>query len=265
MKNKHNNSLQTEAGLLSIDFLVGFTIFMITFIVVVTLVSGFFVGLQSKTLDYDAVAYRTGVILTEDPGAAVTKVGVSQVAPDAYSWELIPSAYQDTNVLRMGLAIPKYYYDTPTNVWLENKETTFFSSFASDEFYRSKLIFGDYPYRLNVALKSEDGGYNSTGEQAPDTGYYGSIKRLGLSKHSSSIDSDLSDNRNPDTLEDTFSEYGVDRVIKFDLTDFYIRNPAHQVYPLVETTSVNFISIPPIENDPQDYQNTGSVILPVMT
>ena len=248
MKERHKSSVNCEAGLLSIDFLVGFTIFMIAFIMVVTLVSGLFVGLQSKTLDYDAVAYRTGVILTEDPGAAVSKVGVSQVAPDAFSWELIPAAYQNTHILRMGLALPKYYFDTPTNVWLENKETKFFSGFASDDFYRSKLIFGDYPYRTNIALKEEGGSSSSIGEPAPDTGYYGYIDRVGLTKQPSSIDSDLSDHRDPDTLEDVG---GIDRIINYNFRNFYIRDPAYQVYPQIETTSVNFISIPPMKDDPK--------------
>jgi hypothetical protein len=248
MKERRNLSVNREAGLLSIDFLVGFTIFMLSFIMVVTLVSGLFVGLQTQTLDYDAVAYRTGVILTEDPGAAVSKIGVSQVAPDAFAWELIPKAYQNTNILRMGLGLPKYYYDTPTNVWLENKETTFFSSFASDDFYRSKLIFGDYPYRTSIALKQEGGASSSFGETAPDNGYYGYIDRVGLTKRPSSIDSDLSDHRNPDTLEDVG---GVDRVINYQFRDFYIRDPAYQVYPQIETTSVNFISIPPMKDDPK--------------
>ena len=41
---------------------------MIAFIYVATLVPSLFIGLQSRTIDYDAVAYRTGVILVEDPG-----------------------------------------------------------------------------------------------------------------------------------------------------------------------------------------------------
>ena len=57
---------------LSIDFLAGFTIFMIGFIYVATLIPGLLLGLQSSTIDYDAVAYRTGVILVEDPGFPVS-------------------------------------------------------------------------------------------------------------------------------------------------------------------------------------------------
>ena len=57
-----------DSGIQSIDFLAGFTIFMVSFIWVATMVPGLFIGVQSYTIDYDAVAYRTGVILAEDPG-----------------------------------------------------------------------------------------------------------------------------------------------------------------------------------------------------
>ena len=61
-----------DSGNLSIDFLAGFTIFIIAFVWVVSLVPGLLIDLQAYTIDYDAVAYRTGVILVEDPGATVT-------------------------------------------------------------------------------------------------------------------------------------------------------------------------------------------------
>ncbi|NYT21889.1 MAG: hypothetical protein GKC07_08855, partial [Methanomicrobiales archaeon] len=57
-----------EEGLLSIDFIIGFTIFMVALIFVAIMISGLLVHLQSRTIDYDAVAYRTSVVLVEDPG-----------------------------------------------------------------------------------------------------------------------------------------------------------------------------------------------------
>ena len=47
-----------DAGQLSIDFIVGFTIFMIAFIIVVTMASGLLIGLSSKSIDYDSVAVQ---------------------------------------------------------------------------------------------------------------------------------------------------------------------------------------------------------------
>jgi len=57
-----------DSGTLSIDFIAGFTIFLLAFIWVLSMVPGLLVNLQGYTIDYDAVAYRTGVILVEDPG-----------------------------------------------------------------------------------------------------------------------------------------------------------------------------------------------------
>jgi hypothetical protein len=252
---KHRNFLKNnEGGILSIDFLVGFTIFMVSFIMVVTLVSGLFIGLQSKTIDFDAVAYRTGVILAEDPGAAIQKVGVSPVAPDQFSWELIHQpAYWNSNILRMGFAIPKYYYDTPSNVWLENKNATFFSQFFNgnwnNDFYRSKLIFGDYPYSMNITVTPMGGAPVSIGDPVPTGIYYGDIKRVGLIKHPSSIDSKLDNHDDPDT---GLNITGNDRTIHYDFRKLYLSGgPAYQVYPQIENTTINFIDIPPMASDPE--------------
>ena len=102
-----------DDGNLSIDFLVGFTIFMITLIYVATLIPTLFIGLQSNSIDYDAVAYRTGVILAEDPGM-----------PYNPSWETLPNI-SDSEILRFGLALSK---DTP-NILTPEKINRFFLDF----------------------------------------------------------------------------------------------------------------------------------------
>ncbi len=58
---------------------------------------GLLINLQGFTIDYDAVAYRTGVILTEDPGQALS---------GDTSWEVAPylEEFNKDNVLRFGLA-----------------------------------------------------------------------------------------------------------------------------------------------------------------
>jgi hypothetical protein len=67
-----------DTGTLSIDFIAGFTIFLVAFIWVLSMVPGLLVNLQGHTIDYDAVAYRTGVILVEDPGWPVSPPWESQ-------------------------------------------------------------------------------------------------------------------------------------------------------------------------------------------
>ncbi len=160
-----------DSGLLSIDFLAGFTIFMVAFIFVVTMASGLLVGLSSKSIDYDGVAYRTGVILVEDPGWTVDKKP---------SWEQVDQYHTD-KIVRLGLALDKL---TP-NILSNSKVKRFFStdpdlSYSGGD-YNSKLVFGDYPYRFNISMWDINGSkyYDNlrpVGDQVPNN--YGYIKRV---------------------------------------------------------------------------------------
>lgn len=149
---------------MSLDFLVGFTIFMLALIMVASMVPGLLVGLQSSGIDYDAVAYRTGVILAEDPGWPVYP-----------PWEMKTEAYKD-EIERMGLAASK---ETP-NILLSTKVDVFFNSFFTEDDYRSKAIFGDIPYSYNFSLNIShpDGTYtlNQTGDPLPSG--HGYIRRV---------------------------------------------------------------------------------------
>jgi hypothetical protein len=158
-------------GNLSIDFLVGFTIFMIAFIWVATLVPNLFLGLSAIGIDYDAVAYRTGVILAEDPGATL----------DGSPWEVQPDNGK-ANIQRFGLAISK---ETP-NVLGELKVSRFFNQsagFIYPDDFRKKAIFGDYPYRFNISLLEVGKAPRYIGEERPET--YGYIRKNVKIKHSS--------------------------------------------------------------------------------
>ena len=156
-----------DSGIMSIDFLVGFTIFMITFIWVATLIPGLFIGLQSHTIDYDAVAYRTGVILVEDSGAVGPLVTGNQ------PWEI---QNDKRDVARFGLAVSK---ETP-RILDENKVNRFFclTAFSYPEDYQKRVIFGDYPYHFNISLMAvgEDTP-RSVGDVVPNNYQYGYIRR----------------------------------------------------------------------------------------
>jgi hypothetical protein len=129
--------MTADGGNMSIDFLVGFTIFIIVFIWVATLIPGIMIGLQSNTIDFDAIAYRTGVILVEDPGW-----------PASPGWESYDDV-QKANITRFGLAISK---DAP-NILSEDKVNRFFcTSFVYPEEYQQRAIFGDRPYHFNISL-----------------------------------------------------------------------------------------------------------------
>ena len=164
-----------DAGNLSIDFLAGFTIFMVAFIYVATLIPGLFIGLQSKSIDYDAVAYRTGVILAEDPGMP------SNDPVYGGGWEIIPDNNKE-DVMRFGLALTK---DTP-NILSPYKIDRFFCSTWTSDDYRTKTIFGDYPYQFNISLKDTYANtIRSIGDPLPDG--YGYSRRLVKIKEDSNV------------------------------------------------------------------------------
>ena len=157
--------MSDESGTLSIDFLVGFTIFLIAFIWVISIIPGLLIGLQAFTIDYDAVAYRTGVILVEDPG-------------EPSSWEVAPynENYDKTDVSRFGLAVSR---DDP-NILSQDKVNRFFDTATFDypDDYHNRSIFGDYPYRFNISLMQigDTGSTRYIGDVLPEG--YGYIRRF---------------------------------------------------------------------------------------
>ncbi len=154
--------MKGERASLSIDFLAGFTIFMIAFIWVVSMISGILVGLQGNTIDYEAVAYRTGVILVEDPGW-----------PSSPPWEFLGDG-QKYDISRFGLGIAK---NSP-GILTQEKVTRFFcSTFVYPDDYHTRAIFGDYPYHFNISVtNTEEMTGQSVGEVLPEA--YGYIRRL---------------------------------------------------------------------------------------
>jgi hypothetical protein len=191
-----------DYGLMSIDFLVGFTIFMITFIWVATLIPGLFIGLQSHTIDYDAVAYRTGVILVEDPGA------VGPLVTGDQPWEI---QNDKRDVARFGLAVSK---ETPL-ILDENKVNRFFclTAFSYPEDYQKRVIFGDYPYRFNISLMGVgEGTLRSVGDVVPDNYPYGYIRR----------DVKIKGSSNTTIGNTTIAKYGYKNTENVTLNEFRI-------------------------------------------
>jgi hypothetical protein len=152
-----------DSGNLSLDFLVGFTIFIITFIWVATMIPGILINLHANGLDFDAVAYRTGVILVEDPGM-----------PSSPPWEQL-NTLQKSNITRFGLGMSR----TAPNILSQDKVTRFFctTAFTYPDDYHTRAIFGDYPYHFNISLKENENDRTlSVGEGRPDN--YGYIRRI---------------------------------------------------------------------------------------
>ena len=170
-----------DSGQLSIDFLIGFSIFMITIIATATFASGLLAGLQSKSVDFDAVAYRTGVILAEDPGQPNAFPGVV-VLDRINEWEFVGRSQKDS-VLRFGLS---NYKSTPL-IFSPTKMESFNNSAIYDvpADYQTRMIFGSYPYHFNVTVSTLDGTVLSqVGEPLTYYSTYGRIRRVVLVKES---------------------------------------------------------------------------------
>jgi hypothetical protein len=220
-----------DEALLSLDFMIGFSIFMVGLIFVAVMVSGLLVQLQSRTIDYDAVAYRTSVVLVEDPGEP----------PD---WDLLNFTYysERENAKRLGLGIEKGY---PGILKLEKVKKFFNSSkssgcSATDELcipedYRDKVIFGDYPYNFNISLKDlgTKGLPNYTvGEDVPPNSNYGFIKRIVKIQIPGS---EFYINGTPEGNESSI-------IVRIDFPELYYRISPYRIDPLKDDLKI-FINL----------------------
>jgi hypothetical protein len=217
-----------ESGNLSIDFLVGFTIFMLAFIWVASMVPGLLIGLKSNTIDYDAVAYRTGVILVEDPGW-----------PASPPWEAYTDGQKD-EITRFGLAVSK---DSP-NILSEDKINRFFcTSFIYPDDYHTRAIFGDYNYLFNISvLDVERNQMKSVGSVLPDG--YGYIRRLTKIKGLSNTTigkSQIEKHHYNNTENVTVHEFSV--IINNTKLLGDIADPAYQIDPARDTIIINITDL----------------------
>ena len=208
---------------MSLDFLAGFTIFMLALIMVVSMVPGLLASLESSNIDYDAVAYRTGVILVEDPGW-----------PAYPPWELNDRDHKD-EIERIGLAVSK---DTP-NVLLSTKIEKFFNeSFFDRDDYRSKAIFGDIPYSYSITLRSEDGAYNNRTGDTPGPRPHGYIRRVVKIKEPSAAVIEGGDTSPYLTLTPTSPTQTFTVRLNFSQLLDPGRSPAYRIDPMTEPINV---------------------------
>ncbi|KDE56004.1 hypothetical protein EI28_02460 [Methanoculleus sp. MH98A] len=206
---------------MSLDFLVGFTVFMLALIMVVSMVPGLLAGLESSGIDYDAVAYRTGVILAEDPGWPVYP-----------PWEMKTGAYKD-EIERMGLAVSK---ETP-NILLSTKVDAFFNgSFFTEDDYRNKAIFGDIPYSYNVSLRDKDLTYNYATGDTPPSGR-GYIRRAVKIKEPGVANISYNSSFNETTLDASKPRIFTVRLNFSQLLDPSV-GPAYRIDPRTEPVNI---------------------------
>ncbi len=209
------------------------------------MVPGLLVGLQRATaIDYDAVAYRTGAILTQDPG--------DHYLP-RYStpWELEDESteYGKDQVVRFGLAVSK---DTP-NVLSYMKVDKFFTGAFIEDDYRQKAIFGDIPYQFNISLKAIDGPEIwHKGSHLPDNSSYGYIRHIVKIKEWSSATFNASETHSiqyplntsfttPPSYNTTFEQFTV-RINFAELAERRDQ-PQYEVNPDIEPTSITILNV----------------------
>jgi len=142
------------------------------------MVPGITLGISSQSIDYNAVAYRTGVILVEDPGYCV----IDDDIRDRTCWEQKKNTdSKKAEIQRFGLAVSS----VSCNILSISKIERFFNepgpgyyNFTPTE-YRDQLFFTDIPYHYNISVKSVGAGINyySVGGPVPES-EYGYIRRL---------------------------------------------------------------------------------------
>ncbi len=243
--------------MLSLDFLAGFTIFLLALIMVVNMVPGLLAGLESSGIDYDAVAYRTGVILAEDPGWWEEDPGwweekkgedeedeEEEGAESGRSWEL---RTDKNEIRRMGLAVSR---ETP-NILLSTKiekffdETFFDRTDGLDDDYRRKAIFGDILYSYNISLWCDD-DLKQVGDPLPEG--YGYIRRVVKIKEPGMVEIDLEqmnsgqendpDNQGDDEESVPPNQQMFTIQINFTYLRNHVTNPAYQIDPRQEPVNV---------------------------
>jgi len=232
---------------LSIDFFIGISIFLIALIIAATMISGLLIGLQTKQIDFDAVAYRTGVILVEDPGEPSTGTIYKTLSVNT-QWEFI-SNEEKYNISRFGLAL---YKSTP-RVLSEDKVLRFFDPnlFTDSSEYRNRMIFGDYPYRFNITLKTLDGNVPyHIGDPFHPNSSYGYIRRVVLIKSQTLAG------------EKTYADIDMSPYYGdiFPISDHFLVNisyitvldrsmgPQYWIEPTKEAMSFNLVNIQSIKN-----------------
>lgn len=104
--------LTSSSAQVNIDFLAGVSIFLVSFLLVVQLVPNLFIPFQGQPVTLHSVAYRTGVILCEDPGWYNDTVNNS-----GHNWE-----NHTDNVSRLGLAKNKFTTNPSTPLMLSGSK-----------------------------------------------------------------------------------------------------------------------------------------------
>jgi hypothetical protein len=175
------------------------------------------------------VAYRTSVILVEDPGE-----------PNDWHLKNITYPAERDNIRRLGLAVDKNY----PGILKLNKVQKFFKNstplgcydrdeFCNPEDYRTRLIFGDYPYHFNISLKGlgQTDLWWQVGDPIPPSSSYGFMKRI-VKIQQPGATAIFNLTQEPDLNQ-------TKMVIRTDFSDLFARSPPYRIDPLNEVLTIN--------------------------
>jgi hypothetical protein len=157
--------LTSSSAQVNIDFLAGVSIFLVSFLLVVQLVPNLFIPFQGQPVTLHSVAYRTGVILCEDPGWYNDTVNNS-----GHNWEDDPD-----NVSRLGLAKNKFTANSSTPLMLSGSKLFCLAGMynSSDPGSYSNiqkhlgLVTSYRKYDYNISLVRFDGDTSSDMNRTP--------------------------------------------------------------------------------------------------
>jgi hypothetical protein len=170
---KKRKMLKDERGQMGIDFIAGVSLFMLTLLFLVHFIPGMFVPFQSETIDLSSVAYRTSVILVEDPGWWDNGTGIDY----GEDWE---KANHVDNVSRVGLAIDKKHPNMLNMSKINAFENNITYENLTDKLGLYRNISGnEIDYGYSITLRGLDGTIMATGgETSPEYGDVSSMKRI---------------------------------------------------------------------------------------
>ncbi|HDM35678.1 MAG TPA: hypothetical protein ENG09_00290 [Candidatus Syntrophoarchaeum butanivorans] len=233
----------SSSGQVSIDFLVGVSLFLLALVFLVHFIPGVFVTFEPEPFDLGSVAYRTSVILMEDPGCWLN-TGTMRTESD---WE-----DHIDSVRRVGLAVDKNHPNLLSLDKIEAFADTV--NLSSSNLSRALVLFrrvgsNDLFYGYNITLTDSSGNRWTRGDVPPQSGNVARIRRIGLINTSEygwiDADSCLLGASNPAKSLIRIPNSSVaelcSRDLHFNLTNFNITgpNPKYISTKMVQTNISN--------------------------
>ncbi|OFV68619.1 MAG: hypothetical protein SCAL_000295 [Candidatus Syntrophoarchaeum caldarius] len=162
------------SGQISIDFLIGISLFLLTLVFLVQFIPTVFVSFGSESIDLSSVAYRTSVILVEDPGCWNNSATLRTES----DWE-----NHVDRTTRVGLAIDKNHPNILNLSKIEAFADTVNlpdSNLSQNLVLYRKIGGNDIFYGYNITLTDSKGNRWSRGETLPQSGNLAKVERLTL-------------------------------------------------------------------------------------